>query len=338
MKKKGLAILVLTICLYFPSSAFAETIILKSGQKVEGKIIKKTDKYIQIDFPGVPLTYFLNEIESIDGQKLGSAKEDSGVLDIKKGEVAQETAKEAFDKGLAYLEELKLDEAIAEFSKAIVINPNYAEVYRARSIAYFEKNDLVKFHEDENMLDKLGYISDPKFMDYLLKKFPTMSYCLQGTSDLVNNDYDEAIANFNKALELNPNLAAAYLGRGTLYAQKAVRLNDRSSLEQAILDFQKMVAIEPNHFYGYFGLAGAYLKLKEPEKAITNFNKVIELSIKLSLHNPYLGQAYELRAEAYFAKKDFDKSWEDVHKAKSLGYKVPEDFLDELKKASGREK
>jgi ankyrin repeat protein len=84
MKKKGLIILVLAICLCFFCSAFAETIILKSGKTVEGKIINKTDKYIQIDFPGVPLTYFLNEIESIEAEKIDPTKKDNGASDIKK--------------------------------------------------------------------------------------------------------------------------------------------------------------------------------------------------------------------------------------------------------------
>jgi hypothetical protein len=37
---------------------FAETIVLKSGKTIEGKLIEKTDEHIKIDFQGVPLTYF----------------------------------------------------------------------------------------------------------------------------------------------------------------------------------------------------------------------------------------------------------------------------------------
>ena len=60
-----------TIAVFFLSSlCFAETVVLKSGKTVEGKLIEKTDEYIKIDFLGAPLTYFLDEIESIDGNKL----------------------------------------------------------------------------------------------------------------------------------------------------------------------------------------------------------------------------------------------------------------------------
>lgn len=49
--------------------AFAETICLKSGKTVEGKIIERTDKYIKIDFYGVPLIYWLDDIDHIEGER-----------------------------------------------------------------------------------------------------------------------------------------------------------------------------------------------------------------------------------------------------------------------------
>jgi len=66
MRNKRFIALVLIICLIFPIIVFAETVVLKSGKTVEGKLIEKTDKYIKIDFQGVPLTYFSDEIESVD--------------------------------------------------------------------------------------------------------------------------------------------------------------------------------------------------------------------------------------------------------------------------------
>jgi len=69
MKIKILTLLLLTICLSIPTLALAETVFLKSGQKIEGKLLEKTDKYIKIDFDGVVLTYFLDEISNIEEEK-----------------------------------------------------------------------------------------------------------------------------------------------------------------------------------------------------------------------------------------------------------------------------
>lgn len=61
--------LILLLILYsgFNLHVFAETIVLKSGKKVEGKITEKADRYIKIDFDGVPLTYYIDEVNAIDG-------------------------------------------------------------------------------------------------------------------------------------------------------------------------------------------------------------------------------------------------------------------------------
>ena len=78
MEKK---IFVLIFVLFFISSlAFAESIVLKSGKTVEGKIVERTDKYIKLEMKdiGVPLTYFFVDIESIDGEKI--ANNESSVI------------------------------------------------------------------------------------------------------------------------------------------------------------------------------------------------------------------------------------------------------------------
>ncbi|MDD5583682.1 MAG: hypothetical protein PHV55_01315 [Candidatus Omnitrophica bacterium] len=60
---------------YFLIPVFAETVVLKSGKTVEGKILEKTDKHLKIEISGVGITYYLDEIESIDGQKTLASSE-----------------------------------------------------------------------------------------------------------------------------------------------------------------------------------------------------------------------------------------------------------------------
>jgi len=40
---------------------------------------------------------------------------------------------------------------------------------------------------------------------------------------------------------------------------------------------------------------------------------------------------------AYYFRKEYGKSWENIKKAQSLGYQIPSEFLDALRKASGRQ-
>jgi len=66
MGKVKTYILSAVFCLSFLSLSFSETILLKSGQKVEGRIIEKTGKYVKLEFQGVELVYYNDEIASID--------------------------------------------------------------------------------------------------------------------------------------------------------------------------------------------------------------------------------------------------------------------------------
>ena len=68
MGKKLIAILLLFLLSGTP--IFAEIIVLKSGKKVEGKIIEKTDKNIKIDVEGISITYYPEDIVTIDGKSV----------------------------------------------------------------------------------------------------------------------------------------------------------------------------------------------------------------------------------------------------------------------------
>jgi hypothetical protein len=66
-------IFLLVAAISYSTFAFAETIVFKWGQKIEEKIIERTDEYIKIDFQGTPLIYRLDDIESIDGVRPASS-------------------------------------------------------------------------------------------------------------------------------------------------------------------------------------------------------------------------------------------------------------------------
>ncbi|MCF7887550.1 MAG: hypothetical protein K9L71_03985 [Candidatus Omnitrophica bacterium] len=58
-------IFIVFVLLCFLPSLSAEIITLKSGKKIEGNIIEETADYIQVNFSGVPLTYYRDEIADI---------------------------------------------------------------------------------------------------------------------------------------------------------------------------------------------------------------------------------------------------------------------------------
>ncbi len=145
----------------------------------------------------------------------------------------------------------------------------------------------------------------------------------KGAKYWVKGMYKEAIAEFDKALQINPNLAEAYNDRGNVYA-------DMGNLDQAISDYSNAIEINPRARY-YYNRGRVYGDKENFKLALLDFNKAIEI-------NPKFVAAYNNRAIVYFLMKEYDKSWEDVNKAKALGYKSHPEFLAELRKASGRQK
>ena len=75
----------------------------------------------------------------------------------------------------------------------------------------------------------------------------------------------------------------------------------------------------------------AYVRQGNLLQAISDYNKAIGI-------NPKYAEAYRNRGAVYYAIKEFDKAWVDVHVTEGLGYAVDPNFLIELKKALGREK
>ena len=82
--------------------------------------------------------------------------------------------------------------------------------------------------------------------------------------------------------------------------------------------------------YELYDQGTALLEEGQYDRAIAYFDKAIDL-------NPKYAPAYKNRGIAYFFKRDYEKAWDDVHKAQNLGNIVHPGFLKSLREASGRQ-
>lgn len=127
-----------------------------------------------------------------------------------------------------------------------------------------------------------------------------------------NEDYQGAIDDFNKAIELDSTNAKAYYYRG-----RAKRLihNNQNYQREAILDYNKAIELNPKfeEAYNWRGIEYLFMYSK-PSKAIEDFSKIIAL-------NPKNAEAYYYRGCAKNILGQKDKACIDFKKALGLGYK-----------------
>jgi tetratricopeptide (TPR) repeat protein len=114
---------------------------------------------------------------------------------IKAFSIAIETAYN--NRGTAWFYKGDYDRAIADCTRALELNPQYAEAYNNRGTAWFYKGDYDRAIADCTRALELN----PQYAE---------AYNNRGTVRFYKGDYDRAIADCTRALELNPQYAEAY--------------------------------------------------------------------------------------------------------------------------------
>jgi tetratricopeptide (TPR) repeat protein len=184
--------------------------------------------------------------------------------------------------------------AVAAYTQAIQLNPNYANAYTNRAIArYNHQKDYKGVIEDLNQLlrinpnNSLAYFNRAKARSKLgdeqgasedrkkgLQVNPSNAeeYVNRGTTRFYLGDKQGAIADFDQALRINPNYAEAYGSRGVV----------RSNLEDnqgALADFNQALRINPN-LAGelYLNRGSVRAKLKDNQGAIADLNEALRIN------------------------------------------------------------
>jgi tetratricopeptide (TPR) repeat protein len=127
------------------------------------------------------------------------------------------------------------------------------------------------------------------------------SYNLQGESNIGKNLYNNAIKDFSRALDINPNYVDALINRGGAYA-KLGRFND------ALMDINQALKFEKKDSELYNKRGEVYMQNNMYDQSIMNFTAAIVL-------NPMFSDAYLNRGRAYSEKGMPDEAMADFNHA-----------------------
>jgi len=127
--------------------------------------------------------------------------------------------------------------------------------------------------------------------------------------------YDIAIQEFNKALEINPKFFEAVNNRGLAYYEKG-------EFDLAISDYTKALEINPAYDTAYYNRGNAYARGKRLyDLAIADYGKAIEL-------NPRYALCYLNRGNTLCLKGQYDLGILDYNKAIEINPEYPDVYLN----------
>src|SRR5262245_11361864 len=95
----------------------------------------------------------------------------------------------------------------------------------------------------------------------------------RGLTGAQSRQYEEAVSDYSKAIELDPQFAEAYFSRAAIYyGQPTIEKRDYA---KAVADLSKVLELDPRDFSARFNRGLDYESLREYDKAIADYSQVI---------------------------------------------------------------
>ena len=181
-------------------------------------------------------------------------------------------------RGVALRAAGEFDKAIAEFSRAVLLDPQNSLAYEGRGNAHVNKGEFDKAIADYT---------------HALKIEPALAlvYVNRGLAYAKKKDSDKAIADYTSAVSLDPKLPLAYLNRGSAYAR-------RGDYQQAIVDFNASLQIDNRQALAYFNRGLAHSKLGHADQAMHDFQTTLKLEPTNTLAQMRLVEMEQARKHA----------------------------------------
>jgi serine/threonine-protein kinase len=158
-----------------------------------------------------------------------------------------------------------VDSAIILLDQALKADPNYGRAQADLGSAYWAKYNASK---DKNLIAKSQQACS-KAID--LGNAGAAGHICLGVIESGTGKYEDAVKQFQNAVELEPSNEEAYIGLAGAYD----RLGKTQEAENT---YKKIIALRPNYWRGYNLLGAFYLRQAQYDDASKMFQKVVDLT------------------------------------------------------------
>ncbi len=213
-----------------------------------------------------------------------------------------------FNRGLAYLNTGDYEAAIADYTKSIQYNPA-ADAYYNRGLSY-EYNGNYQLAADDYRAAVRIEPGDEEYQNNLDRV--ESEYDLNGDyygelgDDFYDkNDFDNALLNYNKAIQLNPRDARVYVRRGFIY-------HYTGEVAKAYEDYETAIGLDS-------ALNNEdYIKCVNFDSGSDDPNPGIRACTSTINEFPGFGLAYFIRGEIYYNSENDTSALQDFNKSIAL--------------------
>ena len=177
-------------------------------------------------------------------------------------------------------------------------------------------NDDITLNDDEKI--RKHFSSVDYYNSYLSNHTPrAIDYFGRAMDFVMLRDYNAAVEDLTRALELTPDFALGYFERGVARYRALQAGNLQTGAPQAEVrailgDFDKAIEYSPRMAFAYFNKGNILAELGDYTSALREYNKAIELK-------PDFGEVYYNRGYVYFELGNREMGMENLSKAGELG-------------------
>jgi tetratricopeptide (TPR) repeat protein len=201
-----------------------------------------------------------------------------------------------YGRGNVYKNQGQLNQALAEYTKALQLDPTFAAAYFNRGLVYSDQGKLDQALPDFNLAIQL----DPTF---------AVAYNNRGIVYYKQGQLDLALADYNLAIEFDPKYAAAYNNRGIVYS-------DQGKLDQALSDYNQSLTLDPKNAAAYNNRGIVYSDQGKLDQALSDYNQSLTLDPKNVV-------AYNNRGIVYYKQGKLDLALANYNLAIEFDPKPP---------------